>query len=847
MGARVWTCEKVAEGLIDLQNEGYKLRVSNILKHAPGLYHAIYFKYKTGPSNFRSLYDARKYAAELLIKRGDLEGAARMLTLNEPPPNPNAFSEKEKNSRKADLIEELRKKIEKREDVSLRNQREVDRSFTGKAERAFGRYEIMFDSAKLNYWDYSKVKRRKPATKYLDDLTNYVRKGIIVDKQAMEKIDPQLVKTLDWLPFGGYYAAMEKVKARLLEEGYKPASEIKVDELRGGVRQRKREEAIEKREKKRNRIFNLNADSTYTGEIFPFADFEGTLNGKDVERRLRSSGKWMTNKEISIAVKVSTSGITHFFPERYPDEVIKYNIGKNYRYLYSSSIVGKHKRKVKDTSPLNSLNRIARELGVGYRKVLDLSKKLGLGNLKEGVFEIGREEVEILNAVLKREEEIHRGIIAKIQPDREYLLVELEKMGIPIAHFDKGIREGKILQVGKDVRRVSGKYALQYFEKDYDSSHLSQGLRLISFFNPGLYTSTDLVEKLQLDRGTIRRRVLRLLSENPESCFKIRKSGRMSRVLVTEDLVSMLENWDHRGNLSLMNVLSKVKDFPSKREVIRAIKDLEDLVDEEGMGRENNLAVFGLLKTIRDFQSKELPIGDVELKQKDVSMIISYMQFHSYKTLELKQPLSLEQLKTMIDSSLLLKKAEETKRTAEFALYSANEKLIHSVMRNLGQINPDNKRYSIMFQAGQEGLMYAIRRFTSERGAQLSSYAYPCIRGMILRANRKFPNDVSLHDSVGEDGMLIDFIDSNTQTSNENTESSELKEGLQKLVGSLGEREKEIIIARFGLNGEAPKTLEEVGQIFKLTRERIRQIQSGALQKLRKKAGKLNFESYLIN
>ncbi|MEZ5430976.1 MAG: sigma factor-like helix-turn-helix DNA-binding protein [Verrucomicrobiales bacterium] len=57
---------------------------------------------------------------------------------------------------------------------------------------------------------------------------------------------------------------------------------------------------------------------------------------------------------------------------------------------------------------------------------------------------------------------------------------------------------------------------------------------------------------------------------------------------------------------------------------------------------------------------------------------------------------------------------------------------------------------------------------------------------------------------------------------------------LDDLLAVLDERERKIIDARFGLNGQKPKTLEEVGQEFGVTRERIRQLQNIALRKLRR-------------
>ena len=70
---------------------------------------------------------------------------------------------------------------------------------------------------------------------------------------------------------------------------------------------------------------------------------------------------------------------------------------------------------------------------------------------------------------------------------------------------------------------------------------------------------------------------------------------------------------------------------------------------------------------------------------------------------------------------------------------------------------------------------------------------------------------------------------------------------LRTILSSLTEREANVIIARFGLNGQEAQTLEQVGHHFNVTRERIRQIEAKALRKLRNKASHLNAraENYL--
>ena len=94
----------------------------------------------------------------------------------------------------------------------------------------------------------------------------------------------------------------------------------------------------------------------------------------------------------------------------------------------------------------------------------------------------------------------------------------------------------------------------------------------------------------------------------------------------------------------------------------------------------------------------------------------------------------------------------------------------------------------------------------------------------------------SLETPIGEedDSNLGDFVaDNNVVTPEGNVESVMLREHIDALLGDLKERERQVIVLRFGLEDGHPRTLEEVGREFNVTRERIRQIEAKALRKLR--------------
>jgi len=95
---------------------------------------------------------------------------------------------------------------------------------------------------------------------------------------------------------------------------------------------------------------------------------------------------------------------------------------------------------------------------------------------------------------------------------------------------------------------------------------------------------------------------------------------------------------------------------------------------------------------------------------------------------------------------------------------------------------------------------------------------------------------VSLHDPIGGDGerLLEDFLsDRSTVNAGERVDRHLLQERIVEVLKSLAPREREVIELRFGLRDGTPKTLDEVAQVYGITRERIRQIEARGLSKLR--------------
>ena len=105
----------------------------------------------------------------------------------------------------------------------------------------------------------------------------------------------------------------------------------------------------------------------------------------------------------------------------------------------------------------------------------------------------------------------------------------------------------------------------------------------------------------------------------------------------------------------------------------------------------------------------------------------------------------------------------------------------------------------------------------------------------VIEAIKVAPEPVSIFEPVGdEDAVLGDFIEDTEATAPFDTVALGMrKEDLESVLASLTDRERTVLVMRYGLDSGVPRTLDEVGRHFELTRERIRQIEAKALAKLR--------------
>ena len=340
--------------------------------------------------------------------------------------------------------------------------------------------------------------------------------------------------------------------------------------------------------------------------------------------------------------------------------------------------------------------------------------------------------------------------------------------------------------------------------------------------------------------------------------------------------------------------LGKKKGFITYEELAANLKgldlDADSLDDLYNAFNENNIAIISEGEEGDDTGSK-LILDDNDLT-KDLT-INDPVRMYLKEIGQIK-------LLTLSEESELADRIVNGDEEAKNTLAEANLRLVVSIAkRYVGR----GMLFLDLIQEGNIGLMKAVEKFDVTKGYKFSTYATWWIRQAITRAiadqartirvpvhmvetinklarvqrqltlelNREPSEDelaekmgtsvekvreiykisqdpVSLETPIGEedDSHLGDFIKDEGNLSPEEYATNEmLKDEISQVLETLTEREEKVIRLRFGLEDGKPRTLEEVGQMFGVTRERIRQIEAKALRKLRHPSRSRKLRDYM--
>ena len=389
-----------------------------------------------------------------------------------------------------------------------------------------------------------------------------------------------------------------------------------------------------------------------------------------------------------------------------------------------------------------------------------------------------------------------------------------------------------------------------------------------------------------------------------EEIKELLSKGQGRGILTQEEIGESLqalhlspEQMDHFYSL-LEELNVEVVDGPSAenlREMEEEEADEAEEEKEESLDKDMELA--GKTPTNDPVRMYLKEIGKVPLltasEEVDLAKKIEAGEEASVKLREKSDKLSREELRRM-------RRQERTGQEAKRKLVEANLRLVVSIAkRYVGR----GMLFLDLIQEGNLGLIRAVEKFDFRKGYKFSTYATWWIRQAITRAiadqartiripvhmvetinklirvqrsllqelgREPTPEEiaeqmeltpekvreiikvsqepVSLETPIGEeeDSHLGDFIeDSDAVVPIDAASFILLQEQLEDVLNSLNEREKEVIRLRFGLTDGHPRTLEEVGREFGVTRERIRQIESKTLAKLRHPTRSAKLRDYL--
>jgi len=371
---------------------------------------------------------------------------------------------------------------------------------------------------------------------------------------------------------------------------------------------------------------------------------------------------------------------------------------------------------------------------------------------------------------------------------------------------------------------------------------------------------------------------------------KVRNTAQKESMLLYERIIEVLITI-RLNDQTIERILKRLGVFV--RKIYKMRKDLEDLEEE------TRLTYADITELLQLYKAKGPAALKKKVKYKYDDLVKIYTSFKkmrgNIKKIERKYKIDIADIYVRYNEIIRL--SREIQKVKQH-LISANLRLVISIAKRY--INR-GLSFADLIQEGNIGLIKAVEKFEYKRGYKFSTYATWWIRQAITRAiadqartiripvhmietinkivkvTRYYVQEygqeptldeiasridmplikikevlkiaqepISLEAPVGDDdSKLGDFIeDKNFLTPEQAAFKQGLKQKIKDLLGELTTRETEVLTLRFGLDDGEPHTLEEVGNIFGVTRERIRQIEVKALSRLRHRERKEQLKDF---